>query len=292
MQDDNGSHQLHAGYYVVAWIDILGQEQELDEIRIVASSPDKSVSDKERELEKRISACCRRLTLVRASFTTGCGIKRTNPPQNTELTKEQQGELDAINSFDPPTFQGFGDTVIAFTPVKNCAGKLTMQAVDTFLGGCAMAILTFLAEHLPIRGAVDVGFGFDCFEGEIYGPVSASVHKLEDKIAGYPRIVIGDGLRRYLTRFDVSRPDACLNDGFNHELAGFCQEMIVPDVDGVPILDYAGPAVRERLSAWGEMNDTLRRARGFSNQEYAKFVSAGDRKHALLERYLNSRVQN
>lgn len=297
MANGSESGDTYAGYYVVAWIDLLGQTQELEGIRAVASSPDKAFSEKQGELEERVRGCCRNLELVRSLFTKGCELtlRKTNPPPNVTLTQELQAELDAINSFEAPTFQGFGDTVIAFTPVKGRDGKLKVQAVDAFLGGCAMTMLMCLAEGTAIRGAVDVDFGFDCFDGEIYGPVAASVHKLEDEIAEYPRIVVGDGLRRYLSNFDAPQPDTCRSEGFSRELAGFCRRIIAPDVDGVWILDYAGAAVRERLSAWGEMNATLESARGFSNQEYAKFVANGDRKlalrYALLERYLDERIQ-
>lgn len=286
-----GSEQMYAGYYVVALMDILGQKKELNRISSIVSRP-----EKEGDVKESTGDLCRHLKLVRNVFNEGCQMQKTSPPTAFRLTDEQQTELDAINTFEPPTFQGFGDTVIAYTPVKNRDGKLTMQAADAFFFGCTLTMLTCLAERLPIRGAINVDFGFDCFEGEIYGPALQSVHLLEQEVCGYPRIVVGAGLRRYLSRFTAIESDACLPDRFNAQLAAFATRLIVPDVDGVPILDYAGVTVQERLSAVPYLSHTLERARDFSHAEYVKFVSNGDRKHALryarLQGYLTSRIQN
>lgn len=289
MTNRNTSAHVYAGYYVAALIDILGQQEELERIRSLASSP-----EQKSEVEQLAGRCCQRLKLVRDLFTKGCAIKKTNPPQMFDLSDEQQTQLDTINTFEPAKFQGFGDTVIAYTTVKNRDDKLTVQAVDAFLGGCALTMLTCLSERLPIRGAIDVDFGFDCFESEIYGPVLQSVHKMEDAIAEYPRIIVGGGLINYLSRFPTNPPNADLADRFNARITAFCKEAIVPDIDGVQILDYAGSAVHQRLSAWPEINDKLHKVHDFARQEHRKFVSTGDRKlalrYALLEGYLNSRI--
>lgn len=291
MANENQSGHVVAGYYVAALIDILGQQEELDKIRSLASAP-----EQKSEVEKLTTACCKRLNLVRSLFTQGCKIRTTNAPPQVDLTDGQQKDLNAINVFEAAKFQGFSDTVIAYTRVKNRDDELTVQAVDAFLGGCAFTMLMCLAERLPIRGAIDVDFGFNCFDREIYGPVLESVHKLEHDIAAYSRIVVGQSLLDYLSRFDVTDPQASLADKYNAAIATSCRKLIQLDLDGVLILDYAGPLVQQRLRAWPEMNDTLKKARDFARQEHRKFVSSGDRKlalrYALLEGYLNSRIQN
>jgi len=57
--------------------------------------------------------------------------------------------------------------------------------------------------------------------------------------------------------------------------------MITRDIDGVPILDFAGAKFRERLSAWDQLSTTLDGAARFIAEEYTRFLSVGDRKHAL-----------
>jgi hypothetical protein len=51
-----------------------------------------------------------------------------------------------------------------------------------------------MSRHTPIRGAVEVGKGFEWPEGGVYGPIMADVYELESQIAYYPRIVIGQDL--------------------------------------------------------------------------------------------------
>jgi len=288
MPTGNESGRMQAGYYVVACIDILGQQRELDEIKSLAQSP-----QRRDEFEARTVKCCKRLKLVRDVFTKACEIKTTNPPQGLGLTDEQQKQLDAINCFDPPSFQGFGDTVIAYTRIKNEGGDLTIKAVHAFLNGCAMTLLTCLAEGIPIRGGIDVELGFDCFVGEIYGPALESVHRLETEIAGYPRIVVGDGLFDYLRQPRFAASKEPLSDKYNATLAQACNSIIARDVDSVLIVDYAGAAVRRLFSGWKDLDGTLQKALEFGRQAYTAFVSTRNAKlalrYALLTNYLKSR---
>jgi hypothetical protein len=57
----------------------------------------------------------------------------------------------------------------------------------------------------PIRGGIDVGLAIDIDEGEIYGPVLDHAYHLEWKVAGGPRVVVGDTCVDYLN-FVTSQP--------------------------------------------------------------------------------------
>ena len=88
-------------------------------------------------------------------------------------------------------------------------------------------------------------------------------------------------------------PDTPLEVSYNAALADQCKRWIMRDADGVAIIDYAGPAVREVLSTWDGLGESLAKAREFAHRQWEHFIANGDRKLALrysrLEGHLNSR---
>ncbi len=281
------SAEIKAGYYVLAWIDILGQQGILNRIERLANVTDQV------ECRSEVNRVCKILNMVRDGFRTMSEIRCVNPPGNRELTDDEKEQLGRINNFEQRTIQGFGDSVIAYSPLIDNSGSRTIKPVSAFLHGCAGMLVTALSEKIPIRGAVDVGFGFDCFEGEIYGPVVASAHRLENKVAQYPRIVVGDGLLRYLARFNGNGSGSSLADRYAKSLAEYCGTLIATDIDGVPMVDFANSDFRQ-VYARASQPDNLSLARIFVEHERAEFIKRGDQKlalrYALLAEYLDSRI--
>jgi hypothetical protein len=99
--------------------------------------------------------------------------------------------------------------------------------------------LTGLGKKNPIRGGLDVAWGVELRNNELYGCVVSRAYNLESRIAQYPRIVVGENLSGYLL--------ACSNDDgkdeyaqFNRKLAVVCMELLDKDSDGAMIINYLG----------------------------------------------------
>ena len=94
-----------------------------------------------------------------------------------------------------------------------------------------------------IRGGIDLGLAMDIDEGEIYGPALARAYNLESGIAKYPRIVIGEGLTRYL-QMVAGRQARTGEDKAHAEFASKSLGLLAVDVDGCTFLDWLGSDIR------------------------------------------------
>jgi len=219
-------------------------------------SPDQDRKDVMRSL---VDAAYR-VHLVREAFAASYGLCRAPIGQDPNLTEEQRERQ--IRFFSAEVrFLTFSDTVLAYVNLRE--DSTLVQGVFAILSTCASVFLALLAAGIPTRGAVDVGLayklsdlrpqgdrgsgadsvdvGYACSgsDDEIYGPVLVSVHLLESRVAQWPRVVLGDGLARYLRSLaepagDV-QPDARVVKAL-----GVYLDLIEQDVDGWPILDYLG----------------------------------------------------
>ena len=60
-----------------------------------------------------------------------------------------------------------------------------------------VSILEFRAGTF-FRGGIEIGAGIELSDGDLYGPVLNNVHQLEEKVANYPRVVIGKRLDNFI----------------------------------------------------------------------------------------------
>src|SRR5207244_7206404 len=75
---------------------------------------------------------------------------------------------------------------------------ISVVTVFSALSAACVVMLTALANKHPLRGGIDVGLAAEIGPGEIYGTALERAYLLEDRVAKYPRLVIGDELWRYL----------------------------------------------------------------------------------------------
>lgn len=219
------------------------------------------------------------------------GVPPNRPP--TELSEEQRQLVDAISIFEAPRFQNFSDTMIIHQSVLDRKKKPSPRPIYTFFGACTSVILASLASRVAVRGAIDIGVGSECWEGEIYGPVLASAHHLESEIAQFPRIVLGEELVAYLRSFLEPRNDNLLCD-WNRIIAEVCLGMIAVDREGTSYLDYLGKGVRHAYStSVAGIEADIKNALIFVTAEHERFIEAENEKLALrygdLRAYWESR---
>jgi hypothetical protein len=100
-----------------------------------------------------------------------------------------------------------------------------------------------LAKGQPVRGALEIAWGVELHPGELYGAVVARAYELESEVAGYPRIVIGQQLLKFIDLHCLTTA----NDPFtryDRTLAHICRDMISVDDDSNAVLNYLGPGFR------------------------------------------------
>tara|TARA_Y100001933_G_C18623569_1_gene407389 strand:- start:52 stop:573 length:522 start_codon:yes stop_codon:yes gene_type:complete len=113
---------------------------------------------------------------------------------------------------------------------------------DLFMQAGSLCLIG-LASKQPIRGGIEVSWGAELHDNELYGAVVANSYELEGKIAKYPRIVVGEYAMKYLDE-NISQ----IIDGgdklaqFNKDMAIMCKNMLATDSDGQLIVDYLGDA--------------------------------------------------
>ncbi len=227
-------------YYVVAFFDLLGQQERLRELRVL---PNRDDPDDMKRAGIILRDTYGAVTAMRQHFTGFFNSFSRKPTVPLGLTKEQRKKYDQL-THNPIKFQRFSDSIIVYSCLKTDKVKLTAGGIFGILCAAAATFLVCLAEGHPIRGGIDVGPGIEIRGKEIYGPALSRAYTLESQIANYPRIVVGDDLVRYLQMVR----DQTETDEFTEaskDMARRCIEWIVCDEDGYWFIDYLGAYSRE-----------------------------------------------
>ncbi len=223
--------------YCVSVIDLLGQKDALSGEGLLPDLTDQNDYDAfVRKIKKSVGNVAN-LQALAAAFSNN-----TNPlPDEPNRTKELQAFIDEINKV-PAKQQRWSDGLVYFSSLQQETNKCPMEAVFEIFSLTGSLCLLGLASGQPIRGAIEVSWGVEINEGEIYGPALAKAYELENTVAQYPRIVIGDFAHVYLQSFlEEEINTKALFSLHNRNLAAMCLEMLIKDKDGHYILDYLGP---------------------------------------------------
>jgi hypothetical protein len=196
-----------------------------------------------------------------------------------------------------PRFVGFSDSFVVSVPLRNDSGDLLPVArVFSAVSAAAAVMLMSLASNHPLRGGIDVGLATEIGSQEIYGAALERAYLLESKEAGYPRIVLGDELWRYLNvalaNFQKQTTPVA------QALAAITERamtLVSTDNDGKRILDYLGNTMVQHAGPGGGQKDVLvRRAYDFVLAEQKRIVEGKNAKliprYEALRRYFESRL--
>jgi hypothetical protein len=127
------------------------------------------------------------------------------------------------------------------------------------------------------------------FKGEVYGPALYQAYHLENELAQYPRIVVGDEFCNYLAD-EMNWPGQDVDARHRQSWGRDCVSWITTDFDGARILDYAGEAMKKTFP---KLQSSIESAVKFTYKEWQKFLATGNTKLAgryfMLYNYLESR---
>jgi hypothetical protein len=141
-----------------------------------------------------------------------------------------------------------------------------------------------LAGKVPLRGGLCIGTGMNLGRN-FYGPGLAHAHYLENKIAGYPRIVVSKEVGEFIKSFKDANEDP-LTSQWMAALATTCQSLICLDTDGQYIVDFLGPGMRVLLNEVPfDPREPIAKAYRFVCDSEETFRQTSNKK--LFERYLS-----
>ncbi len=282
---------LDISYYVVAFIDILGQQEHLRALTDLPNKDDPAEMEKFRSTIKQTYGVVTNIQHSFQNFFNSFSKRKNNQAILRELTPEQRRQYAELTS-NPINFQRFSDSIVVFLSLRTDRFKLPTSGIFGILGAAASSFLYGLAIGHPIRGGVDLGVAMEMSKGEIYGAALARAYALESKVAMYPRIVLGRKLIEYLQLTQMQNPtDVYATAG--KQMAQCCLDMVEKDDDGHFFLDYLGEGFKQHIAS--ELNsEFIMKAYNQVLNYSAKYQDERNTnlafRYALLRNYFESKL--
>jgi len=286
----DGDQPIRFGGYVVAVIDVLGQKEA---IRALSQVPQKE-AEQLGFVKNKLRASLTVRNFVRDTvlrFLASYGAT----PRISEfhlLDFYRQQVLERSKAHPIGTYL-FSDTIVIHSPILNNWNEPGAHGIYSILAACGSTMMTCMAAGVPIRGAVEVGWGLIWDHGELYGPAFLSAYELEQCAAQWPRIVVGPEITRALNEFS-RLPGFTDREKIQAALAKLCQELICNDFDAKPIVDYLGTTMRGMVYD-DKLRDLFVRGLSFAVGEHERFTRDGNSKlcdrYAKVRRYYEERKE-
>jgi len=274
--------------YLVAYIDILGQKDIIKQIT--------GIPENQEEQDRFINLAKETIGFVdrfRSGFKDYFNAYVTGDPQKPR--REMPEELKDLTKSEIK-FITFSDCIVIYIPMQFLNNDpISINGLYGVLAACSSMYLLSLCEKHSIRGGIDVGIGVETYPGEIFGPAFISSYELESKVAQYPRIVIGDGLIKYLSSM-INLPGNDIKTAYIKKTANHCKEMIKMDFDGHAFLDCLGEEYRKTISSELIKVIPLNDAKAYIYDQYKFWQGKKDSKLAfrylLLLNYFERRMKD
>lgn len=215
--------------YIVAYCDILGQTEKLDLLKKTPGSAQET-SEFRRLYKETYCAVLDLRNRVRAALQSSLHDAAQNIPNFR----------DHHTTRTPCHIAFFSDLVTVTLRYRDDNGCPPLMDIWHLLISLTIAMIRCVGAGTPLRGAVEVGRGFEWPDGGVYGPITADVYEVESQVAGYPRLVVGPEL---LARIRDWAGRVKQNDRYyvaNKNWIKRCDRMVLADRDGISILDYLG----------------------------------------------------
>lgn len=312
-KNENG--KITIGYYVACFVDILGQEVALKQWQEVSYPGDVlsteyfqktnpySAEGISEEYRQKIENSWGKVYKLRAAFEGYIeGVQRENSSVDlwgkTFLESKSSEEkvkkfLLKINSIPKIKIQSFSDLQVFYAPLVSKNQEVDLSSLYYMCQACAFTMLRMMRSGIYFRGGISIGIGSDDEKVGLYGPILADVHRLESKVAQYPRVVVAKSVLEMLdlTCEQNGRPVS----GRPMSVKELCRNCLVEDTDGEWIVNMFNDDIFNQVSILFESEDwyqdvlkNVKQEYDKFNQEYEKFNKEGKEgkeEKKLAERY-------
>jgi len=285
-QDRPSDELINYTYYVVAIIDVLGQSEKLQSLTAIPQTPQQKEQFTKviRDTFGAVGALRKGFREFFEGYHDPC--RRHDPgsgslPAGTKEAVIEPGKPDLGEVY-------FSDMFLFYAPVYQQDGQVSVNAIYSMLTASATLMRIALAGKIAIRGGIDIGIAAEFGPGDPYGRALCQANYLERHVAQYPRIVIGPELMQFI---EDQAGRAATDDlsKANCIMARTCKLLVQSDFDGIPFVDFLGPAM---LAIAGDSKpkyqQAIRAGHSFVVGEHERFkksalLSEHDRK--LAQRY-------
>ena len=275
------NREMTYGYYLIGVFDVLGQSKKLQmqtELLLQAAPTERRQRVVE-NLRGTVGAVIRARQLFKTFFI---GARKHSGRANL-LPEPLRSEMLAALSSEIVCW-GVSDAIYVGVPL---ASKRPLAAcvgdVSATLLAAASMWLTGLRANEPIRGGLEISWGVDIEPGEIYGQALEAAYRLESKVAGRPRIIVGPRCVEYLNAIKQGGSANDMGRRFAASMADLGLSALRKDTDGNIIVDGLGPAVRETFAGVPDLGEHFSEAHNNVRANCHHFREAGDEK--LASRY-------
>jgi hypothetical protein len=163
----------------------------------------------------------------------------------------------------------------------------------SMLDTCCFMMFDSLADKTPFRGAITIGDGGVLKDDSFYGPALAEAHDLESKIAGYPRVLVSNKVRQFLSDESTYSDDPEIDKAMQ-SLANTCRSLICQDADGHWIVDFLGKGSAGIFRSTRDCVNIIKMAYDFVGEQVEQFSQSGNAKlagrYCVLKKYIESRL--
>ena len=185
---DNKKSEYKFEYFVVCFIDLLGQSNHLKKWSKFAFP-----ETEEQKVKNAIFDSVGSIFKVREQFehffnsfnNDGNLSSHFNYLASNELHEQLQRSKECKLGI-----QQFSDSFVFYAPLFNTYGDRTIAPLTQMLLACAIVTQESLLYQIPLRGAVTIGTGVELEPGNFYGPALAKAYEIERSSACYPRVLI------------------------------------------------------------------------------------------------------
>lgn len=266
-------------YYLVGFLDILGQKDKLLGIKALPQNEEEYKSFVKLDQETRGTVMRFRNSFFR--FFKGMYKHRPNPPNLTEDEIEKYKTIKERAENLKPTILTFSDSIIIYVPLSDDDKAIQVDGILSSALAIAGSFLTSMISGTIFRGGLEIGLACEIGSNEIYGPALLKAHDLESKIAKYPRVVIGDELVHFL-QVTVQNPEKGAQSEINQVMAQKSLNLLMIDADGRYALDYLGQEYRDMAKE--VFPDMYEKASSFLEHQFSEIKEKKDTN--LFLRYL------
>jgi len=284
IKDQTGQKEKHIGWHVVAFLDLLGQQ---DMLRKMTALPNVENQEEVAAFKQKVGELYKPVYALQNFFKSSITPFIQGGMDETNLSQSERELLEQFRS-TPIFYRHFSDSLIVHMPLRNDIGRFQCKAVYSVLAATASTFLSCMAHAYAIRGGIDLGLAMDIEDGDIYGPALARAHTLESRMAQYPRIVIGEELIRYLQEI-AGHNASTVEERVHAEFAAKSLGLLAVDDDGCAFLDWLGKDIRASFQS-----EVVQRAYNFIIQEAVKHKENRNSKlgfrYTLLRNYVESRL--
>ncbi|MHA6126313.1 hypothetical protein ACX3YD_08945 [Pseudomonas fluorescens group sp. PF-1] len=263
--------------YCACFIDLLGQKNSLAGQNLLPTDEDKQAQLDFLKVARESIGAISRLQGFAETFRKKPNISTFDlsklDPEQLELYKKMSSAV--------PKQQRWSDGLVYYHSLQGGQDDCPISAVYEIFALAGALCLFSLSTGYPIRGAIEISWGVELHDNELYGAIVANSYILESEVAKYPRIVIGEYTVRYLKGHLSVAPDDKI-DIYNRNMATLCLDLIASDKDGRYILNYLGEDFRRQITQ-NEAPDMFKEAISYATSQLALHKINNNEK--LTQRY-------